>query len=107
MKNCKRYTTEKKVEEHCPNVPSAIQPVLHGLGVPIPTPPAVLKDIEESDAEMSSSECQSADDSEYKYNKDHRPTLFGQEELNDLVWHLDLSKLSALLLGSRLNLLFC
>ena len=53
---------------HYPNVPSAIQPVLYGLGVPIPTPPAVLKDIEESDAEMSSSECQSADALEQCYS---------------------------------------
>ena len=59
--------------------------------------------VEESDAKMFSSERQSADDSEYEYNKDHRPTLFGQEEANDLVRDLDLPKLSAFLLSSWLN----
>ena len=52
---------------------------------------------------MSSSDCQSAYDSEYECSGDNRPTLFGQEELNDLVRDLDLTKLSALLLGSRLK----
>ena len=69
----------------------------------MPLPPAVLKDFEESGTEISSSECQSADDSEYKYTGDHRPMLFGQEELNDLVRDLDLPKVSALLLNSRLK----
>ena len=52
---------------------------------------------------MSSSDCKSADDSKYERNGGHIPSLFGQEELNDLVQNLDLLKLSALLLGSRLK----
>ena len=52
---------------------------------------------------MSSSDCKSAGDSEYKCSEDLRSTLFVQQELNDLVRDLDLHKLSALLLGSRLK----
>ena len=92
------FNSRNKQYIHYPNVPSAIRPVPHGPDVPIPTPPALLKDVEESDAKMSSFECQSADDLQYECNKDHRPTLFGQEELNDLVQGLDLPKLLALLL---------
>ena len=101
--NIAGFNARNKHYIHYPNVPSGIRPVPHGPGVPIPTSPAVLKDVEESDAEISSSESRSADDSEYECNKNHRPTLFGQEEPNDLVRDLELSKLFAFLLGSRVN----
>ena len=52
---------------------------------------------------MSSSDCKSAGDSEYECSEDLRSTLFVQQELNDLVRDLDLPKLSALRLGSRLK----
>ena len=37
-----------------PNLQSAIRPDLHEPDVPVSTPPAVLKDLEESSAKMSS-----------------------------------------------------
>ena len=83
-----------------PNLPSAIRPILHQPDVPVPTPP-VLIDVEDSttSSDLSSSECQS----EYECFEGERPRLFSQEELNDLVRDLDLPKVSAVLLGSRLK----
>ena len=66
---------QKKHHIPYPNLPSAIRPVPHGPDVPVPASPAIC---------------------------DHRPTLFGQEELNDVVRDLDLPELSALL-GSSLK----
>ena len=84
-----------------PNLPSAIRPILHQPDVPVPTPPPVLIDVEDSttSSDLSSSECQS----EYECFGGERPRLFSQEELNDLVRDLDLPKVSAVLLGSRLK----
>ena len=84
-----------------PNLPSAIRPILHQPNVPVPTPPLVLIDVEDSttSSDLSSSECQS----EYECFEGERPRLFSQEELNDLVRDLDLPKVSAVLLGSRLK----
>ena len=92
---------KKKHHISYPILQSAIRPDLHEPDVPVSTPPAVLKDFEESSAKMSS-DCKSAGDSEYECKGDHRPTLFRQE-LNDLKRDLVFPKLSALLLGSRLN----
>ena len=84
-----------------PNLPSAIRPIFHQPDVPVSTPPPVLIDVEDSttSSDMSSSECQS----EYECFEGERPRLFSQEELNDLVRDLDLPKVSAVLLGSRLK----
>ena len=101
--NVSGFNAKNKHLVFYPNLPSAIRSVLHGPDVSVLAPPAVLKDLEESSAEMTSSDCKSAHDSEYERNGDHRPTLLGQEELNDLVRDLDLPKLPALLPGSRLK----
>ena len=58
-------------------------------------------DVEDSttSSDLSSSDCQS----EYECFKGERPRLFSQEELNDLVRDLDLPKVSAVLVDSRLK----
>ncbi|GBL81380.1 hypothetical protein AVEN_143679-1 [Araneus ventricosus] len=78
-----------------PNIPSAMRPVPHGPGIPIPKPPG--KDI--------SSDCEEEDGSDDHFNAagSNDPQLFSQSELNDLVRDLGLPKNSAELLGSRLN----
>ena len=100
--NVSGFNAKNKHHIHYSNMPSAIRPVCHGPNVPVPAPPAVLKELEESSGEMFSFYCQSAYDSEYECSGDNRPTLFEQEELKDLVRDLDLPKLGALL-GSRLK----
>ena len=70
--NIAGFNARNKHYIHYPNIPSAIPPVPHGLGIPILTPPVVLKDVKEPDAEIPSSECQSADDSEYECINEQR-----------------------------------
>ena len=86
-----------------PNLPSAIRPVLHGPDVPIPTPPPVRKMLGDPSTDVSSSESQSEEKSEYECSEDERIKRFRQEDLNDLMRDLDLPKVSAVLLGSRLK----
>ena len=105
--NVSGFNAKNKHHIPYPNLPSAIRPVPHLPDVPVPASPAALKDLEESSAEMSSSHCKSPDDSEYQCSGDQSPTLFGQEELNDLVRDLNFPQLSALLPGSRLKSKTC
>ena len=99
--NVSGFNVKNKHNIPYPNLPSAIRPILHQPDVLVPTPPPVLIDVEDSttSSDLSSSECQS----EYECFEGERPRLFSQEELNDLVRDLDLPKVSAVLLGSRLK----
>ncbi|GBM40794.1 hypothetical protein AVEN_80802-1 [Araneus ventricosus] len=81
-----------------PNIPSAMRPVPHGPGIPIPKPPEKLKGISSDSEEEDDG---SVDDSNAAGSND--PQLFSQSELNDLVSDLRLPKYFAELLGSRLN----
>ena len=93
--NVSGFNMKNKHNIQYPNLPSAIRPILHQPDVPVPTPPPVLIDVEDSttSSDLSSSECQS----EYECFEGERPRLFSQEELNDLVRDLDLPKVSAVL----------
>ena len=84
-------------------MPSAIRPVPHGRGIPIPLPPRYLETVEDFVGEESLSDSQMSECSEYEYEGDQKPKLFTQAELNDLVRDLNLPKDSALILGSRLK----
>ena len=99
--NVSGFNMKNKHNIQYPNLPSAIRPILHQPDVPVPTPPPVLIDVEDSttSSDLSSSECQS----QYECFEGERPRLFSQEELNDMVRDLDLAKVSAVLLGSRLK----
>ena len=78
--SCNASGFNAKNEHHilCPNLPSALRPLPHRPDVPVPAPPVVLKDLEESSAEMSS-DCKSADDSEHECNGYHRPSYLGKK----------------------------
>ena len=81
--NVSGFNMKNKNNIQYPNLPSAIRSILHQTDVPVPTPPPVLIDVEDSttSSDLSSSECQS----EYECFEGERPRLFSQEELNDLV----------------------
>lgn len=85
-----------------PNIPSAMRPVPHSDEVPIPAVPLHLLDIRSS--ETSSSEGKQAEDEEYNPSTSRagKPQCFTQDELDDLVRDLGLSRESAQLLCSRL-----
>ncbi|KAI6647077.1 hypothetical protein LOD99_8914 [Oopsacas minuta] len=80
-----------------PNLPSALRPVAHGLRIPVPKALVASKV-----QECVDSEPEDQFDTSFEVQSD-APKLFSQKDLNDLVRDLDLSKESAMLLGSRLK----
>ena len=83
-----------------PNLPSALRPVAHCEGIPVPAPPTQLNDTESVD---SSNYENTGDITDSDFCADITPKLFNQEDLDDLDRDLDLPKSSAELLGSRLQ----
>ncbi|KAI6649952.1 hypothetical protein LOD99_6316 [Oopsacas minuta] len=79
-----------------PNLPSALRPVAHGLGIPVP------KALVASVQECVGSEPEDHFDTSFELQSD-APKLFSQEDLNESVRDLDLSKESTMLLVSRLK----
>ena len=84
-----------------PDVPSAIKPVPHGPGIPIPEPPRAIDEVEYSSS--AESEASGEQDAWITDTTSNEPQLFTQHELNDLTRDLNLTKESAQLLGSRLR----
>ncbi|KAI6648729.1 hypothetical protein LOD99_7116 [Oopsacas minuta] len=80
-----------------PKLPSALRPVAHGLGIPVPKALVASKV-----QECVDSEPKDQFDTSFEVQSD-APKLFSQADLNDLVGDLELSKESAMLLGSRLK----
>ena len=84
-----------------PNLLSALQRILCGPDVPVPSPPMYLDDVQ-----LSSGSKISNDESGFCYgDEDNEPQVFGQSELNYLVRDLGLAKESVEILG--LNLRIC
>ena len=85
-----------------PSLDSAIRPVLHGPGLPIPTPPddITLTEI------IESVHVQNALQNDPDFVEDdtiNEPYFLTQKDLNDLVWELGLSNSKAELFASRLK----
>lgn len=100
------YSKKNKCTIEYPNVPSAMRPVLHGAGLPVPIPPANWTNVNTSSSEEDAYlEQEHASDVDPSYNPDNprEPHLIKQSELNDLVRDLGLSKQQSELLGSRLQ----
>jgi hypothetical protein len=84
-----------------PCIPSATRPVPHSDSIPIPVPP--LPEAERSLDDYRNSSASSIQSSESEYEPTDQPHLLKQQDLNDLVRDLALSKEHAELLGSRLQ----
>jgi hypothetical protein len=101
MVNIKGINHKNKHHVKYPDVPSAIKPVPHGPGIPIPTPPQNCRDLlSDSDDEIEDG------DKSGNYQptiETRQPKFLTQAELNDLTRDLGLSKESSQLLGSRLS----
>jgi hypothetical protein len=101
-------TKKRKKTIAYPNIPSALRPVPHGEGLPVPDPPKEFS-IDSSDDEggetpsCSPQASTSYDEPFVCHGGSSAPHLLTQEELNDLVRDLELSKAKAELLGSRLQ----
>lgn len=94
------YNSKNKNLISYPNLQSALRPVPHDEHIPVPDPPETLQSLSMT---SSDSECEVPDaksDCEFESIK---PRLFEQNELDDLVRDLRLTKEKAELLGSRLK----
>jgi hypothetical protein len=94
----KGHNSKNKTVVVYPNLPSALQPVVHGPEVPVPQPTEILED-----ASTNSSDSGGDDEEFQRHTESQIPQLFTQSELNYVIRDLGLSKGKAELLGSRLK----
>lgn len=99
----KGISRKKKRTLIYPNISSAMRPVAHGEGLPVPNPPKEY-DISSADDEVEFPEPSTSRDPEFVVNESsNEPHRLTQEELSDLIRDLDLSKTKAEILASRLK----
>jgi len=101
-------TAKKKHTIVYPNIPSAIRPVPHSDALPVPEPPkqfSIDSDDEVGDGATSGSQPSTSneDDQYVCEGASSLPHILNENELNDLVRDLELSKAKAELLASRLR----
>ena len=100
----KGFNRKKKSVIEYPNIPSAIRPVRHSDELPIPEPREIdllsLDDAESLEECSVSEPCTSTNE---EFGITTEPHLINKSELNDLVRDLDLPKVKAELLASRLK----
>jgi len=89
---------KKKQRIYYPNIPSAIRPVPHGEDLPMPKPPKeynLNSEMEEEDTEKTGSHKEEPTDPDFQGPASESPHKLTQNELNDLVSDLELSKVKA------------
>ena len=87
-----------------PDCESALKPVPHDVENPVPVPPSDIDIQTDDDEDNDDDRVDDAGDELYAVeSEDKLPHLITQEELNDLVRDLSLSKEKAEILGSRLQ----
>jgi len=100
MTNIAGLSTKKKSKIVYPDCKSALKPVPHDLDSPVPVPPEAAAD----ESDDNSDDAMGDTDELYEpESEETKPQLLNQEELNDLVRDLSLSKEKAEVLGSRLQ----
>lgn len=95
------FSTKNKHKITYPDCVSAIKPIPHGEGVPIPISPNKKNESDDECEAMNDEE--TSDDPDYVPENHHEPHLINQSELNDLVRDLNLNKQLSEILGSRLQ----
>ena len=93
------FTKKTKHLIDYPNLPSALRPVPHGPGIPVPVPPEDLKEFSDDESEVVLDS--EADENWVPSTSGLQPKLLDQSALNDLTRDLGLSKEAAQILGSR------
>lgn len=98
------YNSKNHKHINYPNLESANRPIPHSPGLPVPQPPDDLDSLDwEREGEASNVGKNESNSDFEPDSSDNEPQLFSQQELNDLVRDLGLSKDTAQLLGSRLK----
>jgi len=106
---CGGITKKKKWTIVYLNIPSALRPVLHCEGISVPEPPKEFTidsdDEDEGKSTSGSPEPPTSTEPHVSHGRSSapQPHILTQDELNDLVRDLELSKSKADLLGSRLK----
>ena len=92
-----------------PNIPSALRPVPHGEGISVPEPPKefIIDSDDEDEGESTSDSPVPLATTEphvsHGRSSAQQPYILIQDEMNDLLRDLELSKGKVELLGSRLK----
>ena len=97
---------KKKQRIDYPNISSAIRPVPHGEDLPMPEPPKEYNlnlEMEEEDMEKTGPHKEEPTDPDFQGPASESPHKLTQNELNDLVRDLELPKVKAELLASRMK----
>ena len=102
LTNISGFSLKSKHSIQYPNLPSALRPISHGQDLPIPTPPKVYS-VDDDVIDKDDAYMEDISDPDFQPTSSTAPHLISQEELNDLVRDLTLSKSQAELLGSRLQ----
>ena len=84
------------------NLPSAIRPVPHSTDLPVPITSPCLPELKGESSENSENSSCDSDDTFQLSQEAIKPHLISQEDLNDLVRDLNLTKSNSELLASRL-----
>jgi hypothetical protein len=106
--NTSGFSAKNKHKIIYPNLRSALRPVAHDDALPVPVPPedgieSVQDEIDVEEGASGGKLNASADPDFIPEDTDTSPQTFSQEELNDLIRDLTLSKEKAELLASRLK----
>jgi len=97
---------KKKQKIYYPNIPSAIRTVPRGEDLPMPEPPKeynLNSEMEEEDTEKTGSHKEEPTDPDFQGPASESPHKLTQNELNDLVRNLELPKVKAELLASKMK----
>ena len=85
------------------NLPSAIRPVPHSADLPVPITPPYLPELKGKSSDNSKNSSCDSDDTIQLSQDATKPHLISQENLNDLVRDLNLTKSNSELLASCLQ----
>ena len=99
----KGYNQRNRKKILYPNLPSAIRPVPHSADLPVPITPPCLPELKGKSSENSENSSCDSDDTFQLSQEATKPHLISQEDLNDLVQDLNLTKSNSELLASRLQ----
>ncbi|GFX91662.1 uncharacterized protein TNCV_3682481 [Trichonephila clavipes] len=104
LTNTKGIMSKSKHTVLYPNLQSAMRPVPHSEELPIPKPPEhVTLDEERSDYDRSKEEETVCGDTTFEPSCSSEPHLLTQEDLNDFIQDLKISKKQSEMLGSWLK----
>ena len=99
----KGYNQRNRKKTLYPNLPSAICPVPHSADLPVPVTPPCLPELKGKSSENSENSSCDSDGTFQLSQEATKPHLISQEDLNDLVRDLNLTKSNSELLASRLQ----